>query len=93
VRHEDAIDEHHEELRLEDFEDWEDPEVQLKFLEVWDETGQPRQCPGYTYFLQSKYNRSREAKRQFAMGHARGGQNGVSSRNGKNRTLSLAEHS
>lgn len=43
--HEDAIDEQgrDEDLRLEDFEDWEDPEVQLKFLEVWDEAGQPRQ--------------------------------------------------
>ena len=26
-----------EEMRLEDFEDWQEPDVQLAFLEVWDE--------------------------------------------------------
>lgn len=32
-----------EEMRLEDFEDWQEPDVQLAFLEVWDETGQTEQ--------------------------------------------------
>lgn len=45
MKHIDAADEDErdDELRLEDFDDADNPEVQLKFLEVWDETGQPRQ--------------------------------------------------
>ena len=32
-----------EEMRLEDFDDPDDPQVQLTFLEVWDETGHTMQ--------------------------------------------------